>query len=342
VAQDFWASSGYRLLERGTEGLRATDAWLASFLAREELAPPAQAGPRERALHARLAADPRVPAAPAELEAVEDRDARENWRAFLRFRDRVAAHPTLEACYRDLFRAGDVDIAPVFVDALTQAIVRSMLEGTEDAWLCRAGEMLFRRQRLAAEGGRLLAADAETVERYAETGGFGEVGRLMRKANVATAPVKMDVLDAGNAPLYFLRDELHGFVLDLGAEGEGARALGRVLERWVAHMAGVAVVIEPAARVDDERWRWHVGLDLDSSAILDALYRGEAVAGADLERLALLFRLRFRDPGQAAPEAADRPVYLGLACRPDRTLKVKPQNLLANLPFSAPAATGGG
>ena len=30
---------------------------------------------------------------------------------------------------------------------------------------------------------------------------------------------------------------------------------------------------------------------------------------------------------------AGRPVYLGLACRPDRTLKVKPQNLLVNLPL---------
>ena len=28
-----------------------------------------------------------------------------------------------------------------------------------------------------------------------------------------------------------------------------------------------------------------------------------------------------------------RPVYLGLGCRPDRTLKLKPQNLLLNLPL---------
>ena len=36
---------------------------------------------------------------------------------------------------------------------------------------------------------------------------------------------------------------------------------------------------------------------------------------------------------------AGRPVYLGLACRPDRTLKVKPQNLLANLPLRCAALT---
>jgi hypothetical protein len=31
---------------------------------------------------------------------------------------------------------------------------------------------------------------------------------------------------------------------------------------------------------------------------------------------------------------AGRPVYLGLAVREDRTLKLKPQNLLVNLPLA--------
>ena len=152
----------------------------------------------------------------------------------------------------------------------------------------------------------------------------------------------MDVLTRENAPLYFLRDELHAFVLDLAPGAAGASALATVLERWIARLAGVAVTIEPVARVEDERWRWHVGLDVDATAILNALYRGEAVPAADLERLALLFRLEFRDPGDARPDVRGRPVYLGLACRPDRTLKLKPQNLLVNLPFSgSPGAPGG-
>jgi hypothetical protein len=335
MAQDFWASSGFRLLERGAGGLAATPAWLARFVGREELAPPPEAGPGERALHSRLAADPLASIAPAALAGVEDSDARENWGEFLRFRDRIRAFPTLEACYADLFRRASVDLAPPFVDALAQAILRGILDGTQDAWICRAGEMLFRRQRLAVEGGKILAADSATIQVFAETGGFGSVGRLLRAQGTPTPAVKMDVLSTENAPLYFLRDELHGFVLDLAPEGPGARALARVLERWIAHMAGVGVSIEPRARIDDARWRWHVGLDTDASAILNALYRGETVAPADLERLALLFRLEFRDSREASPELAGRPVYLGLACRPDRTLKVKPQNLLLNLPFTA-------
>jgi len=335
VAQDFWAASGFNRLDRSSEGLRPTPAWIAGFLERDELVPPSEAGERERELHRRLVSDPLAAVPEAALAAVEDPDARENWSEFLRFRSRVLAFPTLEACYRDLFLRPGVDLAPVFVDALAQAIVRAALDGTEDAWLCRAGEMLFRRQRLSTEGGRVLVADAATLEVFTETGGFGNVGRLLRQQQTALPEVKMDVLSHENAPLYFLRDELYSFVLDVSPAGEGAGALARVLERWVARLAGVRVTIEPAARVEDERWRWHVGLDVDSSAILDALYRGEPVPPEDLERLALLFRLEFADAAEASPALGGRPVYLGLACRPDRTLRLKPQNLVANLPLAA-------
>lgn len=342
MAQDFWASSGFRNLERRDGGVAATGAWLAAFTERPELRPPPEAGARERALHRRLSSDPFAAVEERELAGVEDADARENWGEFVRFRDRVAAFATLEACYLDLFRRPSVDLAPPFVDALAQAITRSILDGTEDPWLCRAGEMLHRRQRVSSEGGRVLAADAATVQVFAETGGFGAVGRLIRAQNTPLPEVKMDVLSHENAALYFLRDELYGFVLDLTPGGQGAAALAAVLERWVAHLAGAEVSIEPRARIDDERWRWHVGLDVESSALLNALYRGEHVDPAALERLVLLFALSFRDARDSLEDMAGRPVYLGLACREDRTLKMKPQNLLVNLPLAGggPIARG--
>jgi hypothetical protein len=333
VPQDFWASSGYRLLERTADGLVSTDGWLARIVERPELVPPQEAGPRERAMHARLLANPRATVSAEALADIEDADARDNWMEFLRFRDRVLAFPTIDACYRDLFQRPAVDIAPPFVDALAEVIVRDLLEGTHDPFLCRAGEMLFRRQRIASEGGQVLAADDDTLQVFAETGGFGSVGRLLRQQNTPTPAVKMDVLTRENAPLYFMRDELHAFVLDLAPNGSGAASLARVLERWVARMAGVRVTIEPRARIDDERWRWHVGLDAESSRLLDALYRGESVDAGELERMVLLFRLEFEDATDALAEMEGRPVYLGLACRADRVLKVKPQNLMLNLPL---------
>jgi hypothetical protein len=251
------------------------------------------------------------------------------------------AFPTLEACYRDLFARPAVDLAPVFVDALAEAIVRAALDGTEDPWLARAGEMFFRRQRVSAEGGRVLAADAASLEVFTATGGFGNVGRLLRQQQTAMPAVKMDVLGRENAPIYFMRDALFAYVLDLTPGGEGAVALAQVMQRWVARLAGVRVAIEPLPRVDDERWRWHLGLDVDSSAILDKLYLGEAVDESERERLLVLFRLEFADPSDAAADRAGRPVYLGLACRPDRTLKLKPQNLLVNLPLADRDRPGG-
>jgi len=180
----------------------------------------------------------------------------------------------------------------------------------------------------------VLAADAATLEMFSETGGFGAVGRLLKRQRTEMPEVKMDVLNRENAPVYFLRDELHSFVLDLSPGREGAAALARLLEAWVLRLTGARVTIEPLARVDDPRWRWHVGLDVDATAMLDALYRGEDLAAADLERLALLFRLEFADPAEAVPALGGRPVYLGLACRPDRTLRLKPQNLVVNLPLA--------
>ena len=335
MAQDFWASSGFRFLSRGPEGwLVPGDDYLRHFLARPELAPPPEAGPGERHLHARLAEKPRLEIREADLAAVEDGDARENWVEFLRFRDRLLAAGSVEGCYVDQFRRARVEIAPPFLDALAQAIVRGLLEGLADPWLARAGELFFRPQRVSVEGGQVLAADASTIEAYAETGGFGNLGRLLKQQQTPVAPVKMDILNDENAPFYFLRDELFSFLLDLTPGRPGARALATLLERWIAHLAGVRVAIEPMERVEDERWRWHVGLDVESTALLNALYLGEAVSEEARARLATLFRLEFADPADAAPEVAGRPVYLGLAFRPDHTLRMKPQNLLVNLPLA--------
>lgn len=335
MAQDFWASSGFGLLEHRADGLGPTDAWVARFLHREELAPPPDAGPSERRLFDKLHDNPRAAIAPGELEAVEDEDARENWAHFLRFRDQLARFPTLEEAYVDLYRRGTpVELAPFFVDALAQALVRAALDGTADPWLARAGELFFRRQRVSTEGGQVLAVDATTVEMYAETGGFGNVGRLLRRQSAEMPAVKMDVLNHENESFYFLRDELYGFAIDLTAGREGSQALAQVLALWVRRLLGVEVTIEPVTQVVDEKWRWHVGLDQDSTAILNALYRGESVDAAERERLLALFRVDFNDAGDLVPDMAGKPVYLGLACRPDRTLKMKPHNLVANLPLA--------
>ena len=50
-----------------------------------------------------------------------------------------------------------------------------------------------------------------------------------------------------------------------------------------------------------------------------------------------LFRLTFRDPALVLPRVAGRPVYLGMGMTADGVLRVKPQNLLFNLPLAQAA-----
>ena len=56
-----------------------------------------------------------------------------------------------------------------------------------------------------------------------------------------------------------------------------------------------------------------------------------------LQRLIGLFRLDFADPREMRADVAGKPVYLGLAMNAEQTLKLKPQNLLINLPLAASA-----
>jgi len=111
-------------------------------------------------------------------------------------------------------------------------------------------------------------------------------------------------------------------------------ALCRVLERWIAHFLGVEVAIAPKREIDDRRWVWHVGLDAEASALLNDLYNRVDVEADRMGRLLCLFELTFADPAAMRPVIAGRPVYLAMAMDEASLLKLKPQNLLLNLPLA--------
>ena len=89
--------------------------------------------------------------------------------------------------------------------------------------------------------------------------------------------------------------------------------------------------------IPDEEWVWHVGLDAEATALLNEIYSGGEVEEERMKRIIGLFRAEFRDPIVLRPEVARSPVFLGLAMAPDGTLRMKPQNLLMNLPLARPA-----
>lgn len=333
--QDFWQSSGYSTLQQNDHGwLRVTPDYFRWLLARPELAPIAESGPRERALHQALLSDPQRVVSESEIVAVEDADTRENYQHFFALRKALVDAVTLERFYLQLFRQGAITLPPLFVDLAAHAVIRGMLDGCEDPYELRAGEMFFRRQRVATEGGQILAADAETIALFNETGGFGSIGRLLSQQGTPLREMNMDVMSHENAQLYFLRENRHNYLLDLTHGRAGEQALARVLARWVMHFLGARVNIEAVGRIDDDAWRWHVGLDIESTIILNDLYEGREVDDARRARLICLFRLDFADAGDMRRDVAGKPVYLGIAVTTDNQLKLKPQNLLVNLPLA--------
>jgi hypothetical protein len=335
MAQDFWRNSGYHLLERDAAGrLRVTDDFLRAYFLRPEIRPVEESGPAERALHDALLGDPRRPVDSQALEAIEDADARFNYRVLLDFRARLLAAETIEACYLAVFD-GEVKTPPLFLDQLAQIILRNVLEGADDPLEARAAELFFREQKVSVESGQVMLADLETIDLHAGGGAYGSLGRLIIEAQTPMKAVNLEVLDEGNAAQYWLRDQRHDFVLGVGYGRPGAAALARVIGRWVRHFFGVEVTVTPVREIRDERWAWHVGLDAQASALLNDLWRGEDVEPGRLQRLLALFRLEFADPAAMRRDIAGRPVYLALAMDDEGVVRMKPQNLLVNLPLAA-------
>ena len=355
AAPDVWTPGGFDRLQRNARGwLQPTDGYWRLWLQRPELALVDASCDAERALHAALVQAPQRPVSAEQLAALQDDDARANLRLFLDFRDAVQAAGSLEAAYAGFFRAGAIQIPPLFLDLMVQAIVCNLLQdASADAWTWRAAELLFRRQRVQLRDGRVLSGDAQVLDMLNDTGGLGEVGRLLIQGGASLATVQVEVLGEENAGRYLasragsgrfnfvldltheVRNALpHGLTLTMTRSRSGLSALARVLERWVAHFHGTAVQIEPEASVEDPAWRWHLGLDVTSTQLLNDLYAGLEVSPERQAQLISLFRLRFDDPADMRADVRGKPVYLGLAMAPDGALKLKPQNLLINLPLA--------
>lgn len=336
--RDFWRGSGYPLLDKTAEGhLVVTDGFLRSLLERPELAPLPESSSAELALHQLLHDEPRRSIDAQQLAAIGDEDARNNYTIWLRFRERLLAHSTLEASYVALFRGEGVDVPPVFVHQLTQILLRHCLGGEAPAMQARAAEMLFRAQRIALqEDGQVMAADDETVERHAVSANFGAIGELLKQGGAPVRTAELDVLHADNQDSYWERDEAHDLVVSLNHGQPALDALCRVLEAWVGHFLATRVRITTERAIDDDQWVWHVGLDAQASSVLNDLYQGQDVSEERMADMLCLFRLEFEEPSAMRAEIAGRPVYLAMAMDRNKRLKLKPQNLLLNLPLARP------
>ena len=336
--QDFWRNSGFHLLDRDSAGrLSITDDFLRAYLMRPEIRPVEESGPNEIALHQALLENPRRDPATSALEKIEDADARDNYRVLLAFLGRLKRAASLESCYLEVFSGGDVAVPPLFIDQLAQIIVRNILDGCDDPLEPRAGELFFREQKASTDDGSVMLADLETVEMHASGGSLGSLGRLIAESQAPLATVNLEVLDTENAQAYWLRDQRHDFVISMNFGRAANKAFCRVMEKWIRHFWGVAVSIRPLRAVEDHGWAWHIGLDVQSTSLLNGLWCGDEIEPGILRRLLALFRLDFEDPASVRPDIAGRPIYLALSMDEKSVVRMKPQNLLVNLPLASRA-----
>ena len=310
--------------------MRVTDDFLRAYYLRPELHPVEESGDAERRLHESLMREPRRAVPPAELDAVDDEDARHNYRVVLDFRQKLLDAGTVEGCYMSLFRA-PIDIPPLFVDQLVHVILRNVLDGADDPLRLRAGEVFFRSQKATIQEGHVLLADLETVEMHASGNQYGSIGRLIVEARGEIFEKNLDVLDRANCALYWERDSRHDTVISLTYGRPALDAFCRVMEAWIAHFLGLKVSIKPVRKIEEPRWAWHVGLDAESTAILNELWSGADIEHGRMRNILALFALEFEEDRAMRADIRGRAVYLALSAE-DGVVRMKPQNLLTNLP----------
>ena len=327
--KDFWISCGHHLLDRNASGgLMATDEFLKAYFARPELMPPEDACAIERRLHRELLADPRRPVGAEEVTVLADADARENWQFVLAFRDLLLRHPTLEAAYLALVRSASINLPPLFVNQLVHVILRNALDDCDDPFVLRAAELFFRPQRIMLHDQSLLLGDEEVI------GGLKITPVLSLMSTLgATTDVQIDVLDEENAGSYWQRSDQFNMGLDLTSGKRGPAALAQAMTRWISHLLGITVSIEPLTELRDAKLTWYVGLDSEATKIGDRLWHGEALDDRTAGCVLALFRLSVTDAGLVAEIVGRVPVYLIMAMTSDLNLRMKPQNLLTGLPI---------
>jgi len=93
------------------------------------------------------------------------------------------------------------------------------------------------------------------------------------------------------------------------------------------------VRVTPMLEIEDDKWVWHLGLDAQSTSILNDLYHNKDVSESRLKQILCLFKLE-ADNGFVS-EIQGKPIYMGLAMDESGVMRFKPQNLLMNLPLAS-------
>ena len=345
MSREFWKSAGIHLLECNQDGwLQPSPDFLRAYYTRPELHPIDTSCAVEIELHDALMQDPFMAVTPQRLSAIADRDAAETYELVLGFRDELVAAGSLEGAYLSLIRPGARIVPPLFLDQLVHVILRNVLRDVRDPMQLRAAELFFRTQKISTDDGCVMLADEEIVAMHSANGGNGAsgiartgLGQLLEETGIGLRQVELDVLGEDNSDIYWQRSDCFDTVVDFRFEQPAPDAFARVIEGWLRHMMRLSVNVQPMVRIDDTDWRWHIGLDREASTLLNRLYHGDKPTLEEMARIIGLFQMQIIDERNVIDRVKGYPVYLALAMDSNNLLKMKPQNLLMNLPLLPPS-----
>ena len=91
-----------------------------------------------------------------------------------------------------------IDFPPLFLEQMTQIILRNILDGETDTLKIRAAECLFRQQTVTLDDGRIMVADHATVQLQAGMARMLQEGPR-RKRSASTSSPRKRRTNTGNA-----------------------------------------------------------------------------------------------------------------------------------------------
>ena len=328
LGQDFWRSSGWHLLDKDPSGyLKITDDFLAAYFERPELVPIEESCNQERDLHKKLTLDPKMKVKERDLEQFKDKDAAFNYKVVLNFRDFILKYETIEAAFLGISKGTKIDFPPLFVSHLVHIIVRSIVDGWLDPIHLRASEILFREQSVTLDNGKIMVADRATVQFQAQQ------NSSVKSAHNADM-IQIDVLTEDTSSEYWARSDQFDTAIDIAFNQPALEGLCRVFESWINHFLKFTSQIRSMSKIEDDKWKWHIGLDASSNSILNDLYNSIEVPDEKLRQILALFSLIPDNTKIFNEGMRGHPVYLGLSMNEFGVVNCKPQNLIANLPLS--------
>tara|TARA_B100000287_G_scaffold429922_1_gene484159 strand:+ start:1001 stop:1993 length:993 start_codon:yes stop_codon:yes gene_type:complete len=323
---DFWLTSGWHLLKKDSNGkLIPTKDFMKAYFSRPEVEIIDESCEAERKLNKKLLEDPFRSVSEKELNQIVDSDVKFNYQMILNFRDFLSKSNNLEEAYLKFCRGEKINFPPLFLDQLVQNILRNIMDIEPIALQVRASEIFFRSQIVNVAEDEIMLADEEMVNFHAKN--------LQNEKNTNKEQnVDIDILRESSADNYWERSDRFDTSIDIAFTKPALDGLARVIEKWIYHFLMINVSVSPLQKIEDEKWSWHIGLDSESSNILNKLYNGNEMSESELKQILCLFKLESEEG--FIKEMQNKPVYLALSMNNDSIVKCKPQNLLTNLPLS--------